>query len=214
MKRTILAVGLMAAVVPFSTALADVSEDRDLEAFDRVEFDGLMEIHITAGEEQSFKITANKEKYLSAVTTRVRNGVLRVDMDVDDGFFQFLREIDVTIEITVPVLNGVEMDGLGDLTIKNVDSDAFEMNLDGMGSVTIDGRCKSARFNLDGMGDLKARKFECERVRLIMDGMGDADIYASEAVDIELDGFGDVEVYGDPKERSLNEDGMGDIDFN
>ena len=82
-----------------------------------------------------------------------------------------------------------------------------------MGTVDIEGRCKTATLELDGMGDLNARDFKCERVRISIDGMGDAEVYASEYVDVSLDGFGDVDVYGDPAESRVNEDGMGSVDF-
>jgi len=214
MKKTAIAAGLIAIAVPFSGAMADVSEDRDLDAFTKVEFDGMMEVVIVAGEDQSFSITANKQKYVDSIKTRVRNGVLRVDMDLEnEGFFSFLRNVEVKIYITVPTIEGVEMDGLGDLDIRNVDSDNFKLSLDGMGTVDIEGRCKTATLELDGMGDLNARHFKCERVRISIDGMGDAEVYASEYVDVSLDGFGDVDVYGDPAESRVNEDGMGSVDF-
>lgn len=215
MKKIAIAAGLIAIVLPFSSALADVTGERDLEAFSKVEFDGLMEVTITVGEKQSVSITASSEKYLRNVETRVRNGTLRVDMDLDEdrGFFSFFKDVEVQVVITVPSLDSVEMDGLGDLTIKNVDSDNFELSLDGMGTVDIDGRCKTATFEMDGMGDLNARNFKCERVRISIDGMGDAEVYASEYVDVELDGFGDVDVYGDPEGSRINEEGIGSVDF-
>jgi len=215
MKKTAIAAGLMATFIPFSSALADVTGERDVEAFTRVEFDGLMEVTITVGEAQSVSITASSEKYLNNVETRVRNGTLRVDMDWegDGGFFSFLRDIEVQIVITVPTLEGVEMDGLGNLVIKNVDADEFWLSLDGLGTVDIDGRCKTVTFEMDGMGDLNARDFKCERVRVSIDGMGDAEVYASEYVDVSIDGFGDVDVYGDPENSRIDRDGMGSVDF-
>lgn len=215
MKKTAIAAGILAMAVPLSSALAEVAEDREVDAFTKVEFDGLMDVFITVGEEQSVSITANKEKYLNNIQTRVRNSVLRVDMDLDEdrGFFSFFQDVDVEIHITVPSLEGAEMDGLGDMTITNVDADDFDLSVDGMGTVNIDGRCKSATFSLDGMGDLNARDFKCENVRISIDGMGDAEIYASEFVDVSLDGFGDVDVYGDPKKSKVREDGMGSVDF-
>lgn len=213
MRKTAIAAGLMAMALPVSSALADVSEDRDLEAFSKVEFEGLMEVNIKVGDTQSFTITANKEKYLESVSTRVRNGVLRVDMDVDNGFFSFFKDVEVTLDITVTSLEYVEMDGMGNIDIEGVDSEEFELVMDGLGTANIEGRCGSARMVLDGMGDLNARDFECERVRIMLDGMGDAEVYASEYVNVNLDGFGNVEVYGDPEDRDVRHDGMGEVDF-
>ena len=82
-----------------------------------------------------------------------------------------------------------------------------------MGSIDIDGRCGSADIEIDGMGDLNARNFECERMRLTLDGMGDAEVFASEYIDVNLDGFGDVDVYGNPEDWDIREDGMGEVDI-
>jgi len=212
MKKTALALGLMVVALPVSNAWADFEEERELEAFSRIKFDGLMDVVIEVGEEQSVTITANKERYLSDITTRVSGDRLIIDTDFDSGFFTMFKNIDISVHITVPSLEEVELDGLGDIVIRNLDQDEFKLTLDGMGSVEIGGTCGEAVFTLDGLGDLNARNLKCKSVRLSIDGMGDADIYASDYAEVYLDGMGDVDVYGDPKDHKYREDGMGDID--
>ena len=214
MKKTMIIAGVLAGALPISSALADYTEEREVDAFTEVEMDGMMDIIIEVGKEQSVSITASKQRYLSDITTTVRDGRLVIDFDLDDSFFSIFKDIDIDVLITVPSLDGIEMDGMGNFEIHNVDSENFRAVLDGLGSVDIDGTCDSATFLIDGMGDLNARGFECKSVRLEMDGVGDADIYASEFADVDIDGMGDVEIYGSPARTKLREDGMGDIDVN
>ncbi len=212
MKKTLIMAGLLAVSLPISSALADYTEERDVDAFSSVSVDGMMDVTIEVGEEQSVSITTNKQRYLDDITTSVRDGKLFIDFDLDRNFFSLFKNIDIEVHITVPSLEGIELNGLGDFEIHNVNSENFRAELDGMGSIDIDGTCDSATFIIDGLGDLNARGFECKSVRLVMDGMGDADIYASEYADIDLDGMGDVDIYGNPARTKLREDGMGDID--
>ena len=212
MKKLIFPFAIAAAALPAASALADVSQGRDVPAFNKISLDGLLEAVIEVGGDQSVVITANKERYLEDTITRVRGDTLIVDMDMDSNIFSLFKNIEVTVHITVPSLEGVELDGLGDVTIRNLDADRFDLNLDGMGSINIDGVCRSADFRLDGMGDLNARDLECENIRLHVDGMGDADVFASEFADVALDGMGDVDVYGSPARTRFEEDGMGDIE--
>lgn len=214
MNRTTLTAGVVGFSIFSGSALADVSETRELDNFTRIDLDGMMEVDVQVGEEPGIRVTVSKEKYLRSIETRVHNGTLSVKMDdMDEGFFSFFRNVEVSLYITVPSLEYVQLDGMGDLDISDVDAEDFELILDGMGSISVDGRCTSARMVLDGMGDLNARNLQCQRVRLVLDGMGDAAIYASEGVDVTLDGFGDVTVYGDPEDRRVNEEGLGSVDF-
>lgn len=211
MKRTII-MGLMAIALPASVALANVSEDRDVEDFHKIKLDGLMDATITVGKDTNVTISAGKDRYLDQIKTSVRDGMLYIEMDDDDGFFSVFRNYEVKVTISVPSLDYIEMDGLGDVDVTGVDSEDFRLILDGLGSIKIDGTCGRADIVLDGMGDLKGRDFKCKEVRLVLDGMGDATIYASDYADVNLDGFGDVDVYGDPKDTRFIQDGMGNID--
>ncbi len=212
MKKTAIALGLIAIIIPVSSAWADYDEARDLEPFSRIKLEGLMDVTIEVGEEQSVTITANKERYLRDTNTRVSGDRLIIDTDIDSGFFTLFKDIDISIHITMPSLEEVELDGLGGIVIKNLDADEFRLELDGMGSIEIDGICNKAVFTLDGLGDLDARGLKCKSVRLTMDGMGNADIYASEYAEVYIDGMGDVDVYGNPEKTKYREDGFGDID--
>ncbi len=212
MRKLSLILGLFAMALPISSALADYTEEREVDAFTKVETDGMMDMTIDVGGEQSVSITVNKQRYLDDITTRVQNGRLIIDFDMDSNFFNLFKDIDVEVHITIPSLEEVELDGLGDFEIHNVDAEDFRLSLDGMGSIDIDGTCENATFIINGLGDLNARNFECKTVRLVMDGMGDADIYASEFADVDIDGLGDVDIYGNPGKTKLREEGIGSID--
>ena len=211
MNKLKYAIAIAVVALP-SVAFADASEERQVEPFTRVSLDGMLDAKIEVGGEQSVVLVVNKERYLEDITTRVRGDTLIVETDIDTNIFTLFKNIEVEVRITVPTLAGVDLDGLGDITITGIDSEEFDLSLDGMGSVDIVGSCGSADIKLDGMGDLNARGFECRSVRLVVDGMGDADIFASEYADVTLDGMGDIDIYGNPERTKLSEDGMGDID--
>lgn len=203
--------GLTLAAFPLSGALADVSETREVDPFTKIIADGMMDVEITVGEEQSVTVTANRERYLIDTKTRVRDGTLTISTEDITGFFNFLRDIDVELVITVPSLESVVLDGMGNIEVTGVDSETFEITLDGMGNIEAEGRCGSGNFLLDGMGNLDARRLECERVRVKLDGMGNAEVFASEYADAWSDGMGSITIHGSPPDTDIREEGMGDI---
>lgn len=203
--------GLTLAAVPISSALADVSETREVDPFTKIVADGMMNVEIAVGGEQSVTVTANRERYLNETRTRVRDGTLVISTEEISGFFSFLRDIDIDVVITVPSLESVMLDGMGNIEATGIAAEGFEITLDGMGNIEVEGTCESGNFLLDGMGNLDARRLECKSVRVKLDGMGNADVFASEYADAWSDGMGSITIYGNPAETDTRTEGMGDI---
>ena len=56
-------------------------------------------------------------------------------------------------------IEGLGIEGAADVEIYNIDSDTFELNIDGAGDVTLEGTCGDAVFEINGAGDLDAEDF-------------------------------------------------------
>jgi hypothetical protein len=209
---------LMTAVVLSSVALAtpsfakDVTETYDLEGFDAIKFDGFGNLNVTIGED--FKISATgDDDMVEGLRFRVRGSTLVIDYDDHDDNIHIgsLSDLEVDIDITMPSLNDLEIDGLVDVVVEGLDEDRFKLEVDGKVDVELVGKCISAEIEIDGWADLRARNFKCESVTIEFDGMGDADVYASESIDASADGMADIDVYGNPKKIRKDEDGWADV---
>lgn len=203
------ATGIVTASLLAFPALArdDVkTETRDVKPFTKVELKGSADIVLEAGKKQSFTISGS-EKKLSRVETVVEGDTLIISQK---GRNWSGTAIDITIH--VKALNSLVVEGAADATLKNINSENFELMIAGAGDVDISGTCGSAEMDIAGAGDINARKFECKSVDININGAGDADVYASENVKAMINGVGDVTVYGNPKTVRPRINGFGSID--
>lgn len=202
---------LLLALAWQSAALADVSESREVDSFTRVSLDGSSDVEIEVGGDQSVTVSARNQEVLERVKTEVRDGTLHISHR-GRHFINF-GDTRIKVTIRIPNLEGVELDGSGDLTARGVKADAFDIELDGSGDIDVSGTCADLDLELDGSGDIDAEDLKCARIEVVLDGSGDIDAYASEAADVRLEGSGDITIHGDPQKRRQRESGSGDVHF-
>lgn len=205
LMKPVAALGL-AAVAFTAPALAE-SQTRSVDPFDVVEIAGAAEVYITVGGEQSVEVDVDRDGYLERVDTSVRGGTLIINQR---GRW---RNADLVVRITVPELNGLVIDGAGDIEATGIDSEMFEVEIAGAGDVTLSGVCVTGTYEIDGAGDINATEFRCENVEVEINGAGDAEVYASNSIIAELNGVGDVEVYGDPQNVRPTINGFGSFEL-
>ena len=210
-KRTaVTALALLAAVsLGGQSALAEeTTEARDLDTFTRIVIKGALDISVVAGEKkQSVEITT-ESRFLDRVETDVDGDTLIISQKG-----RRWRDLDVEIEISVVALTGFVIDGAADAEISGVDSEEFELIVNGAGDIDIEGVCGSARFEINGAADLDASEMKCKDVEVEINGAGDADVFASESIVAIINGVGDIEVYGNPSSVKPSIKGFGSFEM-
>jgi hypothetical protein len=189
------ALALLAAVsLGGQSALAEeTTQTRDLDTFTRILIKGAVDISVVAGEkEQAVEITA-ESRYQDRVETEVHGDTLVISQKG-----RRWRDVDLEVEISVVTLNGFVIDGAADAEVSGINSEEFELIVNGAGDIDLEGTCGSAHFEINGAGDLDASELKCKAVKIEINGAGDADVYASESIVAFINGVGDVEVYGNP----------------
>ncbi|MCH8172484.1 MAG: DUF2807 domain-containing protein [Proteobacteria bacterium] len=192
---TLALAALMGTTVLVTSGLAhgaQETETRDLDEFNRVAIKGAMDVVIEVGKSQSVEVSAD-EDYLDRVETRVDDGTLYISQEGRRWY-----DIDVDIEITVRNLDGIFIDGAADIDATGIDSDNFDLEINGAGDVTLEGACGTVTIEINGAGDVDAEDLKCKNVDITINGAGDVDASASESVVAELNGVGDITICGDP----------------
>ena len=195
---------LLGTTMFVSSSLADdeATDSRDLDEFTRIVIEGAMDLVIEVGGSQSVEITTD-EDYLSRVETHVDEDTLYISQE---GRWRN-REID--IEISVRSLDAITLEGAADIDVTGIDSDMFELEIDGAGDITLEGSCDTVSIEINGAGDIDAGDLKCKRVYVTINGAGDVDAYASESVEAELNGVGDITICGDPSSVRPRIHGLG-----
>ncbi len=208
-RLTLALAALMGTTMLVNTGLArgdEKTESRNLDEFNRVVIEGAMDVVIEAGKSQSVKVSAD-EDYLDRVETHVDDGTLYISQEG-----RRWRNINVDIEISVRNLDGIFIEGMADVEATGIDSDDFELEIDGAGNVTLEGSCGTGTFEINGAGDIDAKDLKCKNVDVTINGAGDVDASASESVIAELNGVGDITICGDPDRVRPSIHGLGSFE--
>ncbi len=205
-----------------------VEESRSIESFSRLDFQGIGNIYVSYGEKESLTIEA-EENLIPYLETFTRGDTLVIK--VESG-----RNINPTAPVdfylTITSLESVEVSGLGnielpemeaerfsieisgagDIEIEAMVADSFEAQMSGLGNLEIDGgEVVSQDVRISGSGKYNARRMDSQDANIEISGLGSATVSVSEYLDVSISGAGDVEYYGDPEiDRSIS--GLGDLD--
>ncbi|MGF1605607.1 MAG: head GIN domain-containing protein [Rhodothalassiaceae bacterium] len=197
---------LLSAAVLAGPALAD-QETRSLEAFKEIKISGSMDADVRLGDTHRITIEADRET-LARIETEVRDGVLHVKERDRRGWG---RRGSVDLAIVTQALDGVTLSGSGDVTARNIDTDAFHLRISGSGDGDLAGRCGTLKIVVSGSGDVDASGLECDDVDVSISGSGDAEVYARRDVSVRVSGSGDVDIYGGGRLTNSKVSGSGDV---
>jgi len=205
-----------------------VEESRAVESFERLDFQGIGNIFVSYGEKESLTIEA-EENLLPYLETFARGDTLVIK--VENG-----RNINPTAPVdfylTVTSLESVNVSGLGNVELPEIEIDRFTIGISGAGDIEIEamyadsfkaemsglgnleingGEVVSQDVRISGSGKYDARRMDSQDANIEISGLGSATVSASEYLDVSISGAGDVEYYGDPEvDKSIS--GLGDID--
>ena len=198
---------IIGAFAPGAAALAGdgkgVVRTLELTGFERIEIAGVYDLKVEVGPDYAITLSGPARE-IDRVEAEAKDGTLRLDRKEGKRRLWGSRR-GVKAQITLPALAGLTASGVVDGAVKGVDAERFELDLSGVGDLTLEGECGVFEADVSGVGDLEAEKLECRDVVIEVSGVGDASVYASESVDAKVSGVGAIDVYGGPAE--VKEDG-------
>lgn len=190
-----------------------VTDDRSIDLASSVVLDSSGDLVITEGE-PSLVIHA-PAAVIESLTATVEDGVL--ELGVRRGVPEFLLG-DVRYELTLPSLEGLEINGSGDVTsdipgasleveisgsgdidIESIDAASVTLEINGSGDVELSGRTDGLSVSIDGSGEVRADELDSANAEVSIDGAGDVTVAASELLDISISGSGSVTYSGRPE---------------
>ena len=180
-----------------------VNEEREISQFNKIDVSGRFDVDIEVGKSVSLVITA-EDNLLKYIKTKVRNNTLIITTKEN-----LHPRDDLVLKITTPKLNEIDCSGANDLTIANVKSDKFSIDLSGAGSIEINGIAKKFYIDISGAADLDASEFLVEDVKIDISGAASADVYASKSLYAEVSGASSIKLYGNAEDVKTDISGIG-----
>ena len=179
-----------------------VTEQRDVSGFDRVSFEGFGKLIITHGSEESLTIEA-EDNILPKIETNVRGGTLEIGFDTTSWQDIIRPTKSITFTLTVKTLEGIALSGAGSIEANDVDTERFDVELSGAGSIELSGFTEAQEINVSGAGSYDGGELQSERIDVNISGAGSATVWATESLDVNISGVGNISYYGDPLVREV-----------
>jgi hypothetical protein len=182
-----------------------VTQEREVDSFVNIDAGGSFDIEITVGPQASVEVTFD-DNIVDLIDTRVRGKTLFIDSDASWSSSRGCK-----VEITVPLLESLSLNGSGDVDIRELKGKFFECEINGSGDIVATGEIEELEIDISGSGDVDARNLKAKNVYVRIQGSGDVDVYASEDFDGAVYGSGDIKYYGNPKYTNTHVAGSGSI---
>jgi hypothetical protein len=164
-----------------------VTKPLSLSTFSRIEFNGLANLYVTVGGEQSLILKA-QQNIIEILNWEVDAGILTIWMD--EGVTIQNHE-EIRFEIVVNELFSLLHDGVGDMALQGGNQE----------SLTIDFR---------GVGNIHAYALPVDNCIVMSTGVGNCEILVNNYLEVDISGAGNVYYRGEPEIISTGT-GLGDL---
>lgn len=182
-----------------------MTEDRDLAPFTEIELYGAYSVSVACGAGQRFTITGD-DNIVPIVITEVRDDTLNVKPEKEIS-----TEIPLEITIACNSLSRISVVGAGSVDVTGVDSERFDIEINGAGSLAASGRVSGIDISVTGAAGVNTSNLIAETVSVTITGAGNANVHASESLGATINGTGTIQYTGDPANVSQNVSGIGVI---
>jgi hypothetical protein len=168
------------------------TQKRDVGPFKTIETEGAFTIAVTCQKDPSLEVEGD-DNVLEFITAEIRNDVLHLKSTKS-----YSMKEPVKVTITVPNLEALSVSGAGNIDIKGMDNDSFEIDSNGAPSITVAGRTKTVNIDTSGAGKIDTHNLRAARAVVESNGVSKVDIDVSEQLDVTVSGPSTVTYRGDP----------------
>ena len=207
---TILTILISALTIAQNSIEKTIGEFSELKVYD------LIEVKMVKSEENKLVITGNNTEDVVVVN---KNGKLKIRMTLEESFdgantsvTLFYTTVDILDANEGAVISSEDTIKQYEVDLKAQEGGSIKINLDvkianikaySGGIIKTSGIAVSQKVSLNTGGVYEGKNLQTENTTVKIKAAGDAEVKASELVDIKIRAGGDVFVYGNPK--TINE---------
>jgi hypothetical protein len=181
-----------------------ITESRTVNDFSEIALSGSGEVVVDVNGTESLTITA-EDNILPLLTTEVRSG--RLELSTRSSISP---TVTIVYTISAAVLNGVSIDGSGDITATGITADSFDAEISGSGQIEVAGTADELTVDISGSGRFEGEALVTATGTADVSGSGHAIVNVSDNLNADVSGSGTVEYIGNPNLNSAIS-GSGDI---
>jgi len=213
------AIFLMALILTTSLVSGQSKETRNVRNFTKVSFGVAGDLFIKIGPEYHLVIEGDK-RILDEIETVVSGD--RLTIKKDNWRFSFNNDERVTINLTMPEIEGLGVSGSGKAQImETVEADNLSLNVSGSGKLltaglNVDdlncgisgsgdiilgsgGSIDNGQISISGSGGFSGEEIEIDHLEVHISGSGNCRCRAGDSLEAHISGSGNVTYIGNPK---------------
>lgn len=204
---------------------------RAIQGFDAIDVSLASNLKVNVAEGATSRVElVGYENVMKHIKTEVKDGVLHVELDLDDSWD--VDEQDLEVRIAMPAIKSMSLSGATDADVAGVvKGKEFVLDVSGAGAVVIDnvqvdnlsvemsgaaglkikaGKARLSNLELSGVGGVDASGLETEETVASLSGAGGAKVWATKKLDASISGAGSIKYKGAP-DVSKNVSGIGSV---
>ncbi|MGC4028349.1 MAG: head GIN domain-containing protein [Steroidobacteraceae bacterium] len=207
-SAALLAGTLLLAACSGPVAGPEVTQQRDIGAFDAIDLRGAGDLDVHIGPAAPLRVTGTA-RALANLETRVRGNTLMIQQK--GGWFWLPSSSDVEIHVTLPQLSSVILNGAGDVDIGNLAGGELALTLQGAGNLEAEGRVDTLRARINGAGNMDLSDLAAQDATVSVNGAGNLRINATASLAATVNGVGSIRYRGKPAKVDTTINGVGSI---
>lgn len=182
------------------------TQARSVPAFTGVDLAGANNVLVQVGSRQSVIVHAD-DNLLKRVTTRVRSG--RLVIGTTPG--NLSARSPMFVVVSVPSLDGLRLQGAGNITVTGVNSQSLTVRLPGSGNIDATGSTTELDVTLSGHGTALLGQLIARHAKAALSGDGSITLTATHSLSARVAGSGTVLYGGNPPHVTQRVTGSGTI---
>ena len=206
MRRPLLLLPLLSLSAVCLAPLHAAENVRNLPSFIAINCKGPVSLTVEVGKSQSVKVSG-EERFVADLKTEVIDNELNITLPKS---YQNMKG-DPRVTITLPSLSRVKLEGAGENTLSNINTDRIDISYLGAGRLQASGKTKYLRLSAKGVGEVDTKALHAERVDVNFEGVGSVAVYASDILNAIARGMGSLEYYGHPRTINKSVQGIGSV---
>jgi hypothetical protein len=185
------------------------AETRDVGSFDSIEMRGAARLEITVGKPESLSLEGRAAS-IERVETDVRHNTLYIESKPRDWFMSNNRRR-ITVKITVPKLESLEVEGGNDVRLTGFDGGETRIRASGAAHIQAEGRLDELTVRMAGAGHGDFSRLVADETKVVVEGVGSVIVHPKDTLDATMNGVGAILYTGNPREVNTRMNGLGTI---
>jgi len=187
------------------TRTVAVGAGKTISDFKKIEHDGALAIEVKTGPQSDLVVTGD-DNLINLIEFSNSGDTLVVKSSE-----QWSENLPLKVTVTVPDLQGVSLNGSGDVTADGLKGDEIAFSIGGSGHLKATGVAKTVDASIDGSGHIDLAGLAAPKAKASISGSGAIDVNATDSLDASISGSGTVRYKGSPKNLAKSISGSGEI---